>query len=79
MVRLPRNETQIHLLDGGLKFGHEFDLIHDPDLEFSRSNIKFVISELDGPIAMKRKTNISNKYWAWNVALQFGHGFGLEF
>ena len=46
----------------------EFDLGHDIDLEFSRSNVEFAISlPKKGPIAPKRKANISIEPWDSNV------------
>ena len=53
-----------------------FDLGHDLDLEFSRSNIEFAISisAKNGPIAMKQKANLSVEFQASNVT----NGFDLD-
>ena len=58
-----------------------FDLDHDLDLDFSRSNIFFkvkygisYISAKSGPIATKRKANISIELQASNVT----NGFDLD-
>ena len=54
--------TSIELKASNMTNG--FDLGHDLDLEFSRSNMKFAIS----PIATKRKANIS----IWTLCLKCG-------
>ena len=46
MVRLPRNEKQTYRLNSKASNGTiRFDLGHDLDLEFSRSNMEFAISQ----------------------------------
>ena len=57
-----------------------FDLGHDLDLEFSRSNTKFAISQpKNGQIASKRKANISIELQASNVTngLELDHNLDL--
>ena len=59
-----------------------FDLGHDLDLEFSRSNIEFAISQpKNGLIATKRKANISIELKGSDVTIGFdlGHDLDLEF
>ena len=59
-----------------------FDLLHDLDLEFSRSNIEIgYISAKNGPIATKRKANISIDLKTSNVTIRsdLGHDLDLKF
>ena len=59
-----------------------FDLDHDLDREFSKSNMKFAISQpKNGAIATTRKANISIHVKASNVTIEFdlGHNLDLEF
>ena len=76
MVRLPRNEKQTYRLNSKasnvtIRFEHG----HDLDIEFSRSNIEFAISqEKNGPIATKRQANTPIELRASNVT----NGFDLD-
>ena len=76
MVRLPRNEKQTYRMNSkASNVTIRFDLGHDFDLEISRSNMKFAISQPKrGPIATKRKANISIELQASNVT----NGFDLD-
>ena len=59
-----------------------FELGHDLDLEFSRSNMELAISQAkNGPIAMKQKANISIEFKASNATIRsdIGHDLDLEF
>ena len=55
-----------------------FDLGCDLDLEFSRSNMEFPISAKSGPIATKRKENISIELQASNVPSGFDLDHNLD-
>ena len=55
-----------------------FDLGHDLDLEFSRSNMEFAISHKSGPIATKQKANITIELQASNVTNGFDLGHDLD-
>ena len=55
-----------------------FDLGHDLDLEFSRSNAKLAISAKNGLIATKRKANTSIELKASNVTIRFNLGHDLD-
>ena len=79
MVRLPRNEKQTYRLNSkASNVTIRFDLGHDLDLKFSRSNMEFPISHnvsgKSGLIATKRKANISIELQASNVT----NGFDLD-
>ena len=54
-----------------------FDLGHDLDLECSRPNMQFAISQY-GPIATKRKANISIDLKASNVNIGFDLGPDID-
>ena len=65
----------------GLKWPHQikFDLGHEFDLEFSRSNMEFAfISTKKGQITTKQKANISNELQASNVTNGFDLGNDLD-
>ena len=55
-----------------------FNLGHDLDLEFSKSNMEFAISQ--SKMVTKRKANISIEIHACNVTIRFdlGHDLDLE-
>ena len=70
----------IELLGSNVIIG--FDLGHDLDLEFSRSNIEFAISQpkmVRLPRNEKQTYRLNSK--AWNVTIRFdlGHDLDLEF
>ena len=69
----------IELLGSNVTIG--FDLGHDLDLEFSRSNIEFAISAKNGLITTKWKANISIELKASTVTIRIdlGHDLDLEF
>ena len=63
----------------GLKFNLtiNFDLVHDLNLKFSRSNIRFAVSqEKNGFIIMKQTYQLNTR--AQNVAIKFDHGHDLD-
>ena len=71
--------TSIKLSASNVTIG--FDLGHDLDLEFSRSNKEFALSAKNGGIAMERKANVSIDLKASNGTIRFdlGHDLDLEF
>ena len=80
MVRLPRNEKQTYRLNSkasNVTIG--FDLGHDIDLEFPRSNIEFPISQ---PKMVRLSRNEKQTYRlnskASNVAIRFDLGLDLD-
>ena len=79
MVRLPRNEKQTYQLKSkASNVAIRFDLGHDLDLEFSRSNLEFAISQ-PKMVRLPRNDRLNSK--ASNVAIRFdlGRDLDLEF
>ena len=69
--------TSIELYASNVTIGFDFD--HDFDLEFSKSNMEFAISEQkNGPIATKWKANIFIDLKASNVSTGFDLGHDLD-
>ena len=86
MGRLPRNEKQTYRLNSrASNAAIRFDLGRDLDLEFSRSNMEFSISQ---PKMVRLPRNEKQTYWLtvtltfefWrlNVALTFDHTHDLD-
>ena len=76
MVRLPRNKQQTYRLNSRAQMCPSgFDFGHDLDLEFSRSNIEFAISQPKMVrLPRNKKANISIEFQASNVT----NGFDLD-
>ena len=75
MVRLPRNEKQTYRLNSkASNVTIRFDLGHDLDLDFSRSNMEFPISQSKGvPLPRKEKQTyrLNSRPQMWPMGLTF--------
>ena len=54
-----------------------FSFRRDLDLEFSRSDMDFAISQ-QKMVRLSRKTNLSIEFWASNVTIRFDLGYNLD-
>ena len=82
MVRLPRNEKQTYQLNSGAQMWPAgLTLAMTLTLNFKVKYRICYISAKNGPIATKRKANISIELWGSNVTSGFdlGHDLDLEF